>query len=999
MDKESTVLIYGTNLAGYRVAYALAKMGYKTVMLNRGSYVDEYRNQALAQLPLDFCWACGHMPQRLFIGLGAMQVFYNADLLEVSGEPGSFTVKIKKKDHYVNNFACTECEACVRACPVEVQENGGEKRKAIYVLPEIAWENIFIIDEEHCTKCGECEKVCPTGCLKLERQEETLEMDVGAIVLAPEFDDPGLEDLGRFGYGKLPNVVKSADLARKSLLTNFVKNSMERPSDGKLPGKVAIVVTPHYNRDVEYENYNTSISAVYRACRIKELMPDTEVTVFLREFRGFGKGHYQWFEKALDMGVQVVRASRLSVEESSGDNVGLSYTVGESESVLESELLILVTGQKPPSLMDKLSKLTGVEADEHGFCRVLPFTCGRTTKDGIFAVGEFTGPKGNPEAVWEGYGTATEVLDCLGGKNFAPAAPPQLRDVSGEPPKVGVFICSCFGEFSNFMDLEALREKVEGLPGVSHAEIIKGCCTPPTIQETAHQIKESGVNRVVLAVCTPLQKLLKYRRTVMMAGLNPLLTEFLRLREDVIRVHQDRDMMLEKALTLIASGVEKVKKAQAAPPPTETFNSAVLVIGGGVAGMEAALTVASRGFPVALVEEDDQLGGQAFELVKDLEGNDLAAYAEALVERVENDSSIALYKNARIKDMWGHAGHFYAEIESSGEDYLVQAGIVIPALGAKPFNPEGSFLYGKDERVITQRELEKLINKGDEVKGPVAMIQCVGSRNKVHPYCSRVCCSQALKNALDLVDKGIEVTILYRDLNTYGFKEDYYQVALEKGIRFIRFAIDKYPEVEAGQDGIKVQVHDVERDVREVLDVSTLILSVGMVPDRESYEKISGWLGYRLDSQGFFDTETSMCPYEEAIKRLMKPWELSSNAVFPVGLAHSPRAFTEALLTAKDAAGKSLTLLGKPQLPPPNAMYVSAVRESKCVGCGICVEVCPYYAREIDEEKGVVRVIPYLCDSCGACLVGCPSEAAYLKDARGEQMIPSIDALVTLGGS
>jgi len=992
-DRESTVLIYGTNLAGYRVAYALAKMGYKTVMLNRGAYVDQYRNQALAQLPLDFCWACGHMPQRLFIGLGAMQVFYNADLLEVSGEPGRFKVKIKKKDHYVNNFACTECEACIKACPVEVEENG-TKRKAIYVHPEIAWENIFLIDEEHCTKCGECEKVCPTGCLKLERPEETMEMEVGAIVLAPEFDEPIDEDLAKFGYGTLENVVKSADLARSSLLTNFVKNSLERPSDGKVPQKVAVVVTPQYNQGVEYESYNTTISAIYRAVRTKELMPHAQVTVFFREFRGFGKGHYRWYERALELGVEIIRAQDLTVEEGKkkGD-VKIQYTLGDEEKTLDAELLILITGQKPPTLMEKLSKLTGVEADEHGFCKVLPFTCGKTTKEGIFAVGEFTGPKGNPETVWEGYGTATEILEYLGAKNFAPAPPPQLRSVAGEPAKVGVFICSCFGEFNQYLDLDALAERARNLPGVTHVEIIKGCCTPPTIQETAQAIKASGVNRVVLAVCTPLQKLLKFRRAVMMAGLNPLLSEFLRLREDIIRVHEKREIMEEKALALIASGVEKVKKAQAAPPPTEAFQSSALVIGGGAAGMEAALAIADRGFPVTLVEREAQLGGLAKDLKVDLEGHDLSAYVSQLVERVSDHPNITLLTGAQITDLWGYAGHFQAHIKQEEEVQVVRAGIVVPAVGAQPFNPKGAFLYGKDERVLTQRELEALLVQGQMPQGPVVMIQCVGSRNPAHPYCSRVCCSQALKNALALADKGIEVTILYRDLNTYGFKEDYHRMAVEKGIKFIRFSLGDYPRVEAEDKGLRVTVHDVDRDRQETLEVAQVVLSVGIVP-REDYKELAQALGYKLDSQGFFDTETSMCPYEEAIKRLMKPWELSSNGIFPVGLAHSPRSLVEALLTARDAAGRSLTILGKPQLPPPNAMYVSAVRESKCVACGLCVEVCPYYAREIDEVKGVARVRPFLCDACGACLVACPSEAAYLRDARGEQMIPSVDALL-----
>ena len=984
---ESTVLIYGTSLAGYRLAYALGKMGYKSIILNRGSYVDQYKNQVLSQLPLDFCWICGAMPQRLFIGLGALQVFYNAEILEVSGEPGNFKVKVKKKDQYVNNLACTECEACIEACPVEVTENG-EKRKAIYVIPKIGWENIFMIDDEHCTKCGECEKVCPTGCLKIDRPEEILEINVGAIVLAPEFEEPSQKDLAQFGYGKLANVVKSCDLARKSLLTNFIKNSLKRPSDGKLPEKIAIVVTPQYNQGMEYEPYNCSISAIYRACKIKELLSEAEVSVFLREFKGVGKGHYRWYKKALDKGINIVRAESLEIEDAPKENLTVKYALGGQKKELEAELVILITGQKPPTLMERLSEITGIEAESHGFCKILPFTCAKTTQEGIFAVGEFTGPKGNPETIWEGYAGAIEVLNYLASPNFSPPSPPPLRDVRGEAPKIGVFICSCFSKFNNYIDLNALVEKVKCLSGVTHVEIIDACCTPPTIKETAEKIKASGVNRVVLAVCTPLQKLLKFRKTVMMAGLNPLLAEFLRLREDVIRVHQDKETMLEKALALIASGIEKVKRAEAAPPPVDTFDGSALVIGGGVAGMEAALNLARRNFAVTLVEKTDKLGGLVRSIKQDLEGNDISDYVNKLIKEVKENPNITVYLKAEINDIYGYAGHYYAEIKD-GENNLhsIQAGIIMLATGAKWFEPKGMFLYGEDARVLTQRELEEKLEKGEVSAKKVVMIQCVGSRDEKHPYCSRICCAQALKNALALREKGIEVTILYRDLTLYGFKEDYYKQALERGIKFIRFNEKRYPEVKISNNQLEVEVENLS------LNPELVVLSVGIVPD-ENNRKLAELLDYKLDKDGFFDTDTNAYPYEEAIKRIMKPFELSTNGIFPVGLVHSPRDLSGTILTAKDAVGKALTVLPKKKLPAPNAMFVSAVKESKCVGCGICVEVCPYNAREIDEEKGIAKVRPFLCDACGACIVACPSEAAYLRSARGEMMIGSIDALL-----
>lgn len=307
---ESTVLVYGTNLGGYRAAYALCKKGYKVVLLNKGSYVDEIKNQALSQLPLDFCWICVHMPQRLFKGLGCLQDYYNAEVIEVKGKAGDFKVKFRKKDQLVNNFIRTECDRCIEICPVEI--NG---KKAIYVLPHVGWENIYLIDEKICTKCGKCEEICPTGALILERPEEIIEVNVGAIVLALEYESPSDRELVKFGLGKTDRVGRNSKIAEKSLLTNFVQDSLRLPS-GELPKKYAIVITPHFNKpEVEYENYNLCISAIYRALKIKDIIPKSEVIVFLKHYKGQGKNHYRWYERAIERGVKIEKVENLQVEE------------------------------------------------------------------------------------------------------------------------------------------------------------------------------------------------------------------------------------------------------------------------------------------------------------------------------------------------------------------------------------------------------------------------------------------------------------------------------------------------------------------------------------------------------------------------------------------------------------------------------------------------------------------------------------------------------------
>jgi len=355
---------------------------------------------------------------------GAVQDFYNSELLEVSGKAGDFTVKFKTKPQVVNNFICTECDECIEVCPEVVGD-----RKAIYVHPEIGWENIYLIDWENCTKCGKCEEVCPTDALKLERPEEVQEVKVAAIILALEYNDPTIEDLKNFSFGKSPSIVKNSEIARNSLLTNFVKDSVKLPS-GKIPQNFAVVVTPHFNNHgTEYESYNLSVSAAYRGVRLKEILPESDVTIFLKDYRGFGKRHYRWYKKALDAGVHIEKVDDIKAAPKNNEGVILNYEKDGKSHEKKVEYTILINGQKSPDLIKDMSEICGVKADENGFCNVKPYSCSETDVDGIFAVGEFTGPKGNPEAIWEGCATLTESLKYLGEANFKPPAPPSLRYV------------------------------------------------------------------------------------------------------------------------------------------------------------------------------------------------------------------------------------------------------------------------------------------------------------------------------------------------------------------------------------------------------------------------------------------------------------------------------------------------------------------------------------------------------------------------------------------
>ncbi|MCD6309422.1 MAG: CoB--CoM heterodisulfide reductase iron-sulfur subunit A family protein, partial [Candidatus Eremiobacteraeota bacterium] len=442
--------------------------------------------------------------------------------------------------------------------------------------------------------------------------------------------------------------------------------------------------------------------------------------------------------------------------------------------------------------------------------------------------------------------------------------------------------------------------------------------------------------------------------------------------------------MLKKALDLIHGAVEKVKRSEELPVPKDSFTQSALVIGGGLSGLLASRIIAEAGFPVTIIEKSGEIGGnEKFLEIPHRE------YRKKLIAGVEENPNIKIYTNSEVIESSGYGGNFKIRVKTPEEVVDLKVGIIIIAVGAKEYRPEG-FLYGENPGVITLYELNEKMASGD-ISGDVAFIQCVGSRNEEHPWCSRVCCNSAVKKAIALREKGHNVTIFYRDMTTYG-KDDRYSEAREKGVKFIRFEKDQYPVVSAKNGKLEVKVTAFGKTSSEVVD--TVVLSNAIIPDDENNRRLSRILGHPLDKDGFFTSSADVYPYEEAIKKITKPFELLSNCIFPVGLAHSPRSFEESFLIVQDAMGMSSILLSKKEMPPPNAMYVAEVKEGLCMGCGICVDVCPYSARSIDENKKIAVVHPYLCDSCGSCVSICPNDASFLRDQKRDQSVAVLDTLL-----
>jgi heterodisulfide reductase subunit A len=422
-------------------------------------------------------------------------------------------------------------------------------------------------------------------------------------------------------------------------------------------------------------------------------------------------------------------------------------------------------------------------------------------------------------------------------------------------------------------------------------------------------------------------------------------------------------------------------------------NKTGLVVGGGLAGMTSALSLANQGFEVHLVEKDTDLGGMARRIHYTLEGLDVQAYLDDLIRTIYQHPLIHVSHDATITDVSGYVGNFITTVRSEGKVKEIRHGAAILATGADEYKPT-EYLYGKDDRVLTQLELEEQITKGDERlinSRSLVMIQCVGCRQEDRNYCARICCSQAIKNALKLkeINPEMDITILFRDMRTYGFREDYYREAADREVTFIRWEPDDKPQVESateeGKPILRVTVPDPILGQRLVLDADLLVLSTAVVPSAGSQE-IARLFKAPLSPDGFF---------QEAHVKL-RPVDFAAEGVFLCGTAHYPKHISETISQAYGAAGRAVTLLSHDTVTASGA--VCEVKEHECVSCGACITACTYGAIEFRETaKGKkARVNAILCKGDGLCNAKCPTKAISLKHYTDEEIFCQIDAAARL---
>ena len=928
----------------------------------------------------------------------------------MEGKAGDFQITLVKKPRYIIEEKCTGCTTCVEYCPVEYPDKfnqGISQNKAVHVYFSQAIPLISYIDES-CIylkekKCRICEGVCQNDAIDLNQKAEKVNVNVGAIILSSGIKPYNPEVKDEYRYREFQNVITSMDYERLLSSTGPYEGEVLRTSDKKHPQKLAWIQCVGSRRVTPGDNsYCSGVCCTYTQKQViltKDHDVDAECTIFHNDIRSFGKDFERYYQRAEQLpGVEFIRSYASIVrEDPETKNVFLRYsTTDEGVKEEEFDMVVLSVGLNPPEKNKELAEKFGIELNRHGFCEATQTNPIETTRPGIFVSGAFQGPTDIPESVFTASGAGAQVgefLDYRRDKLAEERVYPPERDVSQEEPRIGVFVCHCGANISSVVNVPSTVEYAETLPNVVYAQEQLFSCATNSAQEITDLAQEKGLNRVVIAACSPRTLEPLFRDTLREAGLNQYYCDMANIREHCSWVHsKQKEEATQKAQDIVRMSVARARYLQPLQEFDLPVNKAALVVGGGIAGMTCALSMANQNHDVYLIEKDKDLGGMARRLHTTLEGMDVQAHLKDLIRAVYNNPLIHVFHNATITDVSGYVGNFITTVEAEGNVKEIKHGASVIAIGADVYTPT-EYLYGEDEKVLTHVELGEEIAKETESvvnAQSVVMIQCVGCRNEDRNYCSRVCCTHAVKNALNLkkVNPEMDIYILFRDMRTYGCSEDYYREASEKDVKFIRYDPDDKPQVEAttaeGRPVIRVAVTDPVLGQKIGIDADVLSLAAAVIPSASTLE-IAGHFKVTLSPDAFF---------KEAHVKL-KPVEFAADGVYLCGTAHYPKHIKESINQAYGAAGRVLTLLSHDTVVASGS--VCEVNDNDCVSCGACITACTYGAIEFREtpEGRKAWVNPVLCKGDGLCNAKCPTNAIVLKHFTDEELLSQIDAAIT----
>ena len=938
-------------------------------------------------------------------------ILTNSEVKEVKGQIGNFQVKILKHPRYVNISQCTACGDCATVCPITMPNEfdlGLTSRKAIFTPYNQAVPSAYVRIRQDCLGdmpivCGKCLEACKVNCINFDEPDEVINLSVGAIVVATgvEYYDP--REASEYGYTRFENVVTSFELERLLDASSPTRGELLTFTHAKPPKRIAFIQcvgSRNMKADINYCSRICCMNSIKDTLVIREHYPDAEIMMFYIDIRAFGKGFEEFYRRSLDAGVKYIKGkpSKITEDKKTGEII-LAYenqVKGEIKQVVV-DIAVLSSAMVSNQGTKELAKTLSIELDQDGFFKekdpcVHPL---ESTKEGIYLCGGSTSPKDITDSIAEACGAAAKAGVPIQEYQIEERKQEIMQlDLSGEP-RVGVFVCHCGLNISSVVSIAKLKEYAATISNVVFVDDYLFACAESMQKKIQEAVFEHKLNRIVVAACTPKTHEPIFQETLAKIGFNPYLFDMANIRNQCSWVHQKQpEVATEKSKVILKMSVARVRRLEPLAPKTLNVGRDMFVIGGGIAGIQAALDLASRGFKVYLIEKEDKLGGRVGKLASVYPSGKAGPDLIEKKIRELKSKKVLTFTNTEIKNIKGYVGNFEIEIVSNNENRILNVGAIILAIGADLYKPLDKFGYGKYPNVYTSMELEDILIDDErkilENLKSVAFIQCVGSRAEVgNTWCSRYCCQSAIKQAIVLRKRGIDVTIFHRGIRVYSKgAELMYRQARELGVLFIPYselARGEVPEVIGNEKAEQIEMDYDAINARITVPVDAIFLSVGMVPKARETTKLSDLLKVPKGPDSFF------------LERHSKfgPVETTVEGVFLCGCCQFPQDIGDSISQASAVASKAASLLSREIiiLPP----ITSTIDEIYCRGCGKCAEICEFHAIKLIEKEPssyVAQVNEALCKGCGTCVPVCPTGALDLKHFKREQIEAQLEALL-----